>query len=63
VYSVDGVIHYCVSNMPGAVPATATRALVNATLPFVLAFAECAGQPIDLDGCSVPPSTSSTGRS
>jgi len=35
VFVVDGVLHYCVSNMPGAVPATATRALTNATLPYV----------------------------
>jgi alanine dehydrogenase len=34
-YYVDDVLHYCVANMPGAVPVTATRALVNATLPFV----------------------------
>ena len=36
---VDGVIHYCVANMPGAVPRTSTYALNNATLPFVLALA------------------------
>jgi len=35
VYMVDGVIHYCVANMPGAVPRTSTIALTNATLPFV----------------------------
>lgn len=34
-YVVDGVIHYCVANMPGAVPRTSTRALTNATLPYV----------------------------
>jgi len=34
VYEVDGVIHYCVANMPGAVPRTSTIALTNATLPF-----------------------------
>jgi len=34
-YSVDGVIHYCVTNMPGAVPRTSTFALTNATLPYV----------------------------
>jgi alanine dehydrogenase len=39
-YVVDGVIHYCVANMPGAVPVTATRALCNATLPYVLAIAD-----------------------
>ena len=39
-YVVDGVIHYCVANMPGAVPRTSTFALNNATLPYVLALAE-----------------------
>lgn len=39
-YEVDGVRHYCVANMPGAVPVTATSALVNATLPYVLALAD-----------------------
>jgi alanine dehydrogenase len=38
-YEVDGVIHYCVANMPGAVPVTASQALNNATLPFGLALA------------------------
>jgi alanine dehydrogenase len=40
VYVVDGVTHYCVANMPGAVPVTATKALTNATLPYVEAIAE-----------------------
>jgi alanine dehydrogenase len=40
VYEVDGVTHYCVANMPGAVPITSTKALVNATLPYVEAIAE-----------------------
>jgi alanine dehydrogenase len=40
VYEVDGVTHYCVANMPGAVPATSTFALTNATLPYVLALAD-----------------------
>jgi alanine dehydrogenase len=40
VYEVDGVTHYCVTNMPGAVPVTSTFALTNATLPYVLALAE-----------------------
>jgi alanine dehydrogenase len=40
VYSVDGVTHYCVTNMPGAVPITSTKALTNATLPFVEAIAD-----------------------
>jgi alanine dehydrogenase len=39
VYVVDGVLHYCVANMPGAVPRTSTLALTNATLPYVLALA------------------------
>jgi len=39
-YTVDGVIHYCVTNMPGGVPVTATHALTNATLPYVEAIAE-----------------------
>jgi alanine dehydrogenase len=40
VYVVDGVTHYCVSNMPGAVPITSTFALTNVTLPYVEAIAE-----------------------
>ena len=39
-YEVDGVLHYCVANMPGAVPITSTYALTNATLPYVLALAD-----------------------
>jgi alanine dehydrogenase len=39
VYEVDGIIHYCVANMPGAVPVTSSHALNNATLPFGLALA------------------------
>jgi alanine dehydrogenase len=39
-YEVDGIIHYCVANMPGAVARTSTLALNNATLPFVLALAD-----------------------
>jgi alanine dehydrogenase len=39
-YEVDGVTHYCVANMPGAVPVTSTRALTNATLPYVLHVAD-----------------------
>jgi alanine dehydrogenase len=41
-YEVDGVLHYCVANMPGAVPVTSTRALTNATLPYVLHVADAA---------------------
>jgi alanine dehydrogenase len=40
VYEVDGVTHYCVANMPGGVPITSTKALTNATLPYVEAIAE-----------------------
>ena len=40
VYVVDGVTHYCVANMPGGVPITATKALTNATLPYVEAIAD-----------------------
>src|SRR5256714_5918746 len=39
VYTVDGVTHYCVANMPGGVPITSTKALTNATLPYVEAIA------------------------
>jgi alanine dehydrogenase len=39
-YEVDGVTHYCVANMPGAVPITSTWALTNATLPYVLRLAQ-----------------------
>jgi alanine dehydrogenase len=39
-FEVDGITHYCVTNMPGAVPITSTYALTNATLPYVLALAE-----------------------
>lgn len=40
VYTVDGIIHYAVANIPGAVPHTSTLALTNATLPYVLALAD-----------------------
>ena len=39
-YVVDGVVHYCVTNMPGAVPRTSTFALTNATLPYARALAD-----------------------
>jgi alanine dehydrogenase len=39
-FVVDGVVHYCVANMPGAVPRTSTLALNNATRPFVMALAD-----------------------
>jgi alanine dehydrogenase len=40
IYTVDGIVHYCVANMPGAVARTSTLALTNATLPYVLALAD-----------------------
>lgn len=39
IYIVDGVVHYCVANMPGAVPKTSTMALTNATLPYAVEIA------------------------
>ncbi len=59
IYEVDGIMHYCVANMPGAVPRTSTIALSNATLPFVLALADkgwrqaCEDDPHLLDGLNV----------
>ena len=45
-YSVDGILHYCVANMPGAVPLTSTMALTNATLPYAVAIATRGWQKI-----------------
>jgi len=45
VYTVDGILHYAVANIPGAVARTATRALTNATLPYALALADSGWQP------------------
>jgi alanine dehydrogenase len=39
-FLVDGIVHYCVTNIPGAVPVTSTKALTNVTLPYALAIAE-----------------------
>jgi alanine dehydrogenase len=39
-FEVDGITHYCVANMPGAVPITSTQALTNATLPYAIALAD-----------------------
>ncbi len=44
-YLVDGVVHYCVANMPGAVPRTSTFALNNATLPYIIALADSGYKP------------------
>ena len=40
IYDVDGIMHYCVANMPGAVARTSTIALGNATMPYMLALAD-----------------------
>lgn len=56
IYEVDGILHYCVANMPGAVARTSTQGLGNATLPFLLALADkgwrraCAEDPHLLNG-------------
>jgi alanine dehydrogenase len=39
-YEVDGIVHYCVANMPGAVAKTSTLALTNATVPYILKIAD-----------------------
>ncbi len=59
IYDVDGIIHYCVANMPGAVARTSTIALGNATMPFILALANkgwrqaCKDDPHLLNGLNV----------
>ncbi len=59
IYEVDGIVHYCVANMPGAVARTSTQALGNATMPFLLALADkgwrqaCADDPHLLNGLNV----------
>ena len=58
-YVVDGVIHYCVANMPGAVPFTSTNALTNATFPYLLKIAQkgwkeaCAGDAALAKGLNI----------
>lgn len=47
VYVVDGIIHYCITNMPGAYPKTSTIALTNATLPYIKKIAEDINKAID----------------
>ena len=44
IFVIDGVVHYCVANMPGAVPYTSTIALTNATLPYALKLADLGWQ-------------------
>ena len=59
IYEVDGIMHYCVANMPGAVARTSTQALGNATLPFMMALANkgwkkaCADDKHLLNGLNV----------
>jgi alanine dehydrogenase len=59
IYEVDGIMHYCVANMPGAVARTSTLALGNATMPFLLALADkgwrqaCTDDPHLLNGLNV----------
>jgi len=59
IYEVDGIMHYCVANMPGAVARTSTIALGNATMPFMLALANkgwrqaCEDDPHLLNGLNV----------
>ncbi len=59
IYEVDGIMHYCVANMPGAVARTSTIALTNATMPFLLALADkgwkdaCTDDPHLLEGLNV----------
>ncbi len=59
IYEVDGIMHYCVANMPGAVARTSTLALGNATLPFMLSLADkgwrqaCEDDPHLMNGLNV----------
>ena len=48
-FTVDGILHYCVANMPGSVPRTSSEALNNATLPHVIALAEKGLKALDDD--------------
>ena len=48
-FMVDGIVHYCVANMPGSVPRTSSEALNNATLPHVIALAEKGLKALDDD--------------
>lgn len=53
IYEVDGVVHYCVANMPGAVPLTSTVALTNATLPYALKIASQGWEAIARDHAGI----------
>lgn len=48
-YIVDGIVHYCVANMPGSVPLTSSQALNNATLPYVLSLADHGLAALEMD--------------
>jgi alanine dehydrogenase len=45
-FEVEGILHYCVANMPGAVPLTSTMALTNATLPYAVSIADKGWQQV-----------------
>lgn len=53
IYTVDGVVHYCVANMPGAVPKTSTMALTNATLPYAVEIANKGWQRAMLESAEI----------
>ena len=59
VYEIDGIMHYCVANMPGAVPRSSTLALGNSTLPFIISLADkgwikaCSDDPHLFNGLNV----------
>jgi alanine dehydrogenase len=52
-YTVDGILHYCVANMPGAVPLTSTVALTNATLPYAVAIANRGWQQVARENAAI----------
>ena len=62
-YTIDGILHYAVANIPGAVPRTSTLALTNATLPYALRLADKGWRPARMTRPSPSESTSSKGRS
>lgn len=53
VFEIEGVIHYCVANMPGAVPVTSTMALTNATLPYALQIANKGWKQASIDNHAI----------
>src|SRR5260370_13225875 len=54
-YVVDGVVHYCVTNMPGAVPHTSTLALTTATFPYVMKLAQHGAEAAINPGSGITP--------